>query len=189
MTLPKEEMSFQMNYSFGDSMMKRLIRRLFGWKDGYSISFFVLDFLFKKVLRHNHRVPWPIHFTSQVVCPERVKFGKGFWPGDSMGVYIQANNGVEIGDYTNIAPGVGLISANHDPLDNSRHVPGKPIKIGSHCWIGMNAVILPEVELGDYVIVGAGAVVTKSFPGHVVIAGNPARIIRNLAKLPDSPHS
>lgn len=55
---------------------------------------------------------------------------------------------------------------------------GKPITIGDNCWIGMNAVVLTGVELGDYTTVGAGAVVTHSFPGHCVIAGNPARVIR-----------
>ena len=44
----------------------------------------------------------------------------------------------------------------------------------------MNAVILPGVQLGDHVVVGAGAVVTQSFPSNVVIAGVAARIIRHL---------
>ena len=47
----------------------------------------------------------------------------------------------------------------------------------------MNAVILPGVTLGDHTIVGAGSIVTKSFPeGYVVIAGNPAKIIRTLER-------
>lgn len=45
----------------------------------------------------------------------------------------------------------------------------------------MNSVILPGVSLGDFTIVGAGSVVTKSFPdGHLIIAGNPAKPIRHL---------
>jgi len=90
-------------------------------------------------------------------------------------------NGIEIGDYTNIAPGVGIISANHDPVDNDKHLPSPPIKIGKHCWIGINAVILPGVILGDYTIVGAGAVATKSFEeGYCIIAGNPAKLLRKI---------
>jgi acetyltransferase-like isoleucine patch superfamily enzyme len=47
----------------------------------------------------------------------------------------------------------------------------------------MGAIVLPSVKLGDFTIVGAGAVVTKSFPeGYCVIAGNPARIIKQLNK-------
>lgn len=58
---------------------------------------------------------------------------------------------------------------------------GKDVIIGKKCWIGMNAIILPGVKLGDNTIVGAGSVVTKSFPdGNLVIAGNPAKIINKL---------
>jgi len=129
----------------------------------------------------NRGVPWPVHFTSTVNQPQRVKLGRGTYPGDSPGCYIQAINGIEIGDRTNLAPNVGIISANHDPEDNSRWLPAPPIRIGRDCWIGMNAVVLPGVELGDHTVVGAGAVVTKSFPeGHCILVGNPARVLRRL---------
>ena len=88
---------------------------------------------------------------------------------------------IDIGRGTYIAPNVGLITANHDLADLSQHVEAKPIILGEKCWIGMNSVILPGVHLGPHTIVGAGSVVTKSFPdGNFVIAGNPAKIIREL---------
>jgi acetyltransferase-like isoleucine patch superfamily enzyme len=66
-------------------------------------------------------------------------------------------------------------------VNNNVHVKTAPIIIGRFCWMGMGAVILPGVSLGDFTIVGAGAIVTVSFPeGHCVIAGNPARVIKQL---------
>ena len=51
------------------------------------------------------------------------------------------------------------------------------IKIGNNCFVGAHTTILPGVTLGDFVVVGAGSVVTKSFPDGVIIAGNPAKQI------------
>jgi acetyltransferase-like isoleucine patch superfamily enzyme len=66
------------------------------------------------------------------------------------------------------------------PLDNyAKHTESKPIIIGNDVWIGANAVILPEVNIADGSVIGAGSVVTKSFGNrNCVIAGNPAKIIK-----------
>lgn len=50
--------------------------------------------------------------------------------------------------------------------------------IGKRCFIGANAIIMPGLRVGDNVIVGAGAVVTKDVPNGCIVAGNPARVIR-----------
>jgi acetyltransferase-like isoleucine patch superfamily enzyme len=90
--------------------------------------------------------------------------------------YFQAINGIRIGDDTIIAPGVKMISSNHDFVKLNSHQTAKPIVIGNKCWIGANAVILPGVCLGDHTIVAAGAIVTKSFPdGGQVLKGVPAQ--------------
>ena len=54
--------------------------------------------------------------------------------------------------------------------------------IGKRCFIGANAIIMPGIEIGDSVIVGAGAIVTKDVPSNCIVAGNPARIIRENIK-------
>ena len=86
---------------------------------------------------------------------------------------------ITIGKDVHIAANVGVITQNHNPENPDEHLPAKDVYIGDHCWIGMNAVILPGVRLGDYTTVGAGSVVTHSFEdGHCVIAGNPAKTIK-----------
>lgn len=163
--------------------MKRLIRKLFGWREGMPFSFYLTDFVFRKVLRQNASARWPVHFTSTIHNGERITVGKDTYPGDSPNNYINAANGIEIGSYTNLGPNVSLISANHDAVDNSVSIPAEPIRIGAYSWIGSQVVVLPGVQLGEFTIVGAGAVVTKSFTeGYCVIAGNPARIIKSLDK-------
>lgn len=96
--------------------------------------------------------------------------------------YIQGAGKIHIGKYVQLAPGVGLLSANHDLYDQNRY-KYSPIRIGDYSWIGMNSIITAGVELGPRTIVGAGSIVTKSFPdGFCLIAGNPAKIIKTLDK-------
>ncbi|MHB1295973.1 MAG: acyltransferase [Anaerolineae bacterium] len=111
-----------------------------------------------------------------------MRLGHDVWVSFAVsgGCYIQAGNGIEIGDHTIFAPNVCIVSANHDPCDHARWLSAEPVRIGRDCWIGANAVVLPGVTLGDGVVVGAGAVVTKSFPDRVIIGGVPARILRHL---------
>ena len=98
------------------------------------------------------------------------------------GIHIQASNGVFIDRSVLIAPGVKIISGNHDINDFSASALRRnPIVLLEGCWLGANSVLLPGVRLGAKTIVGAGAVVTKSFEeGNVIIAGNPAKKIRDL---------
>lgn len=134
----------------------------------------------QKVKLKSSNAYWPVHETSQVYNPKNIYCGIETSPGYSMGNYIQGMGKIYIGDYTQIASNVGIISANHELEDNRKHII-KDVKIGKYCWIGMGALIMPGVELGNYTIVAAGAIVTKSFiEGFCVIGGNPAKILKTL---------
>ncbi len=135
----------------------------------------------QKILGFNKYAYWPMHHSSIVSYPNNVCVGINTNPGQNPGCYIHAVNKIYIGDYTQIAPNVGLMSGNHDLYDYRQQTEGNAIKIGKHCWLGMGAVIMPGVELGDFTIVGAGAIVTKSFSeGHCIIVGSPAKKIKDL---------
>lgn len=90
---------------------------------------------------------------------------------------------IEFGDNCMLGPGCQILTPTH-PLHpvkrNSGLEGGKPIKVGNNAWFCGNVTILPGVTLGDNVVVAAGAVVTKSFGDNVVLAGNPAKVIKEI---------
>ena len=95
------------------------------------------------------------------------------------GCLMMAAGGITIGDETQIAANVQLISNNHD-LDDRNVITCKPINIGKRVWIGAGATILPGVTIGDNSVVGAGSVVTKDVPADTIVAGNPAKFIKKI---------
>lgn len=134
--------------------------------------------------RYSGGARWPVTPKSKVICPENITFD----PEDisifqSAGCYFQALGKITIGSGTYISNNVGLITSNHTVGNLELHDEPNPIRIGRCCWIGMNSMVLPGVLLGDNTVVGAGSVVTKSFPeGYCVIAGNPAMVISRIEK-------
>jgi hypothetical protein len=141
--------------------------------------------LTQRILRYNRDIPWPVSPQIVVSDPRKIEFH----PDDlnnfqGFGTYYQNFAArIVIGQGTYIAPNTGFITANHDPENPARHLPGKDIVLGRECWVGMNATLMPGVTLGDHTVVAAGAVVTKSYPeGWVVLAGVPARPIRHLTR-------
>lgn len=142
----------------------------------------VMNFIFQRLFRINSGVNFSIHYTSTVVSPKNLFTESFFSFAVSGGIYVQAKNYVFVGKDVLIAPGVKIISSNHEINHQKRNENSvnSPIIIGDSCWIGANAVILPGVKLGSNVIVGAGAIVTKSFPSNSVIIGNPAKVLKKI---------
>jgi len=126
---------------------------------------------------------------SYIDGPIKVDYGTNLRFG--RGVYINFNCTfldtclITIGDRTLIGPNCSFFAATH-PLDpflrNGTQGPelGAPITVGPDCWFGGNVIVCPGVTIGRGVTVGAGSVVTKDVPPFHVVAGNPARIIREI---------
>ena len=101
---------------------------------------------------------------------------------------------ITIGDRVAIAPDVKLYTGYHSLNARERWKQGEdgtirlitrvaPIAIGNDVWIGGNVTILPGVNIGNNVVIGAGAVVNKNVPDNCVVAGVPARVIKKLPEL------
>ena len=124
---------------------------------------------------------YPVHPTCTIANRRKIYVGINSTVARP-GCYIQGAGYVYFGDYVQLAPNVGILSANHDLYDQTKYNVA-PIVIGDYSWIGMNSVITAGVKLGTRTIVAAGAVVTKSFPdGFVVLAGVPAKPVKYLDK-------
>jgi len=90
---------------------------------------------------------------------------------------------VTLGDDVFMGPSVVLTTATH-PVDAAERSAGaefaRPIRIGNRVWLGASVTVLPGVEIGDDVTIGAGSVVTRSIPAKSVAFGNPCRVQRTL---------
>ena len=92
---------------------------------------------------------------------------------------------VKIGNHVNLAQGITVTALNHNFDDTNKRideqgVSTKAVTIEDDVWIGANAVILPGVTIGNHCVVAAGAVVTKDVPPHSLVAGVPAKVIKQI---------
>jgi len=102
------------------------------------------------------------------------------------------NNGSEINCYSHIEIGEGTIIAQNVTIcDSDSHtvhengiekIKTQPIKIGRNVWICRNSLILKGVTIGDNAIVAAGSIVTKDVPSNTLVAGNPAKVVKEVTK-------
>jgi maltose O-acetyltransferase len=95
---------------------------------------------------------------------------------------IVGGGGLTIGDNVRLAPGVTILTRNHnykgDALPYDEGYINKPVIIQDNVWIGTRAIILPGVTVGEGAIIAAGAVVTKNVPRLAICGGNPARTLK-----------
>ena len=93
---------------------------------------------------------------------------------------IDCTQEITIGDYCAISDNVQILDSDYHPItyNGKTSTMSKPVHIGNHVWIGRSAIILKGVTIGDGAIVGAGSVVTRDVPPGCLVAGNPARVIK-----------
>jgi acetyltransferase-like isoleucine patch superfamily enzyme len=110
-----------------------------------------------------------------------VRIGNGTWIGQ--GAFLHGAGGLTIGENVGIGPGVHIITSAH--AEHGRSIPilhapidFAPVVIEDDADIGVGAIILPGVRVGRGAQVGAGAVVTRDVNAYRVVAGNPAKELR-----------
>ena len=122
----------------------------------------------------------------------------GIWIGDHslIGEYnvIRGQGGVKIGDRVYTSPMVQLLAVNHVFNDNTRPfvdqgITAQGITIENDVWIGSGAIVTDGVTIGEGAVVAAGSVVTRDVPARMLVAGSPAREIREVGGTPQKQES
>ncbi len=112
-------------------------------------------------------------------CGKNIKIGKNVFINSCC--RFQDQGGIEIGDNVLIGHNTTIATLNHDFNPNLRaNLNPNPVKIGNSVWIGADCTILPGVNIGDGAVIAAGSVVTKNVKSNTIVAGNPAKILKNI---------
>ena len=129
------------------------------------------------------------------IIGKRVVFYPGVWiaPGKNLrigddvdlalNVHIETSGGVTIGDRTLVGYGTKIFSRNHLIPEKPGRIFGSghrfnAVSIGKDVWLGANVIVLPGRTIGDGAVVGVGSVVTKDVAPYTIVAGNPAKLVR-----------
>ncbi len=124
--------------------------------------------------------------STAVFAPFYINFGKHTTIGKNVFINHACSfldlGGITIEDDVLIGPKVNLITENH-PINpaNRKTLICKPIVLKRNAWIGAAATILPGVTIGENAVVAAGSVVTKNVPGNTIVAGVPAKHVKDIA--------
>lgn len=120
----------------------------------------------------------------RVEAPFSCDYGSQIRMGDrvyvNMGCILLDAAPITLGDDVQLGPGVQLLTSDH-PRDAAERAGGlesaRPITVGARSWLGGGAIVLPGVQIGRDVVVGAGSVVTRDVPDGVTVVGSPCRAI------------
>ena len=125
----------------------------------------------------------PLGKNASFLPPFQIDIGKQITIGENSFVNhsftASAAGGIDIENDVLIAPGVSILTVNHDFKDTWILIC-KPVRVCHHAWIGANVTICPGVTIGAHSIIGTGSVVTKDIPDYCVAVGNPAKVIKTI---------
>lgn len=145
---------------------------------------------FGKILGRNFRNWCTRHIAKETGKRINIEKGASIQPGvilkegANVGVDCLIGPGTIIGENVIMAPECQIYTRNKKFDKELKIFKGyeeiKPVIIGANCWLGTRVLIMPGVEIGEGCVIAAGAVVTKNMPPYSVVAGNPARAVKNL---------
>jgi maltose O-acetyltransferase len=121
-------------------------------------------------------------YSVRMLKKRGLKVGENF--SSNTGVIIDPDHCwlVEIGNNVVFGPRVHILAHDASTGRHFKYTKIARVRIGDNVFIGASAIVLPGVTIGDNVIVGAGSVISKDIPSNVVVAGNPAKIIRTISE-------
>lgn len=133
---------------------------------------------------------YSVKCANKVIIGDDVVIGKNVKIGTRVfiGIRTYIDEKVTIGDKVSISRNVSLLTNTHR-IDSGDRRAGEiyfvsPLEVGEGTWIGTDVIVLAQVQrIGAYSIIGAGSVITKDVPDNVIVAGNPAKVIRQLKPL------
>ena len=120
---------------------------------------------------------WSTHRQTQVSGSGRIRIGNGAFI--NAGTVVYSELAITIGDDVALSNEVYVMDTSSHGMEGRLPLP-KPVVIGQGTWVGARGMVLPGVTIGSRVVVAAGSVVTRDVPDDVLVAGNPARVIRPL---------
>ncbi|WP_338182152.1 acyltransferase [Jatrophihabitans sp.] len=118
-----------------------------------------------------------IHWRAEFYAPERIVIGAYTTIGDS--AFLDGRSGLWIGDRVNLGSHVTIWTRQHDIDSRDFAEVGGPVTVGNYAVLGSGCTVLPGVTIGAGAVVAAGAVVTRDVAEYTMVAGVPARFVRD----------
>jgi acetyltransferase-like isoleucine patch superfamily enzyme len=116
-----------------------------------------------------------LHRWNESRRPSAITVGAGSIIGND--VILDGREGIHIGENVNFSSEVAIWTLQHDHVCPDFGTKGGPVTIGDRTWVSFRATILPDVTIGEGVVVAAGAVVTRDVQPYAIVGGIPARVI------------